>query len=300
MYRQKQLIVSHAPFLHDGGRVPERNYNILVAALPAVIMGCILFGVPALGVIALSVSSAMVWELGICKLRKSEPKIADGNAAVIGLILAMLLPAQVPWWFVITGTFLAIVLGQGIYGGIGGNPFNPAVVSALILAISWGNYFDFNEAYINYELAFAPIYPLTALKSFGPDAVANFTPADLLMGKQIGGIGAVFGIGLIIGGLFLIIRGIVRLEISLTFLAGVFITAMVFNMVDPEKYANPMFHLLTGYNPDRRVFPGARGFVLSGELRPHVDLRGRWRVHDCSDQKHRRLHRRRLVRHSAH
>ena len=247
MYRQKKLIVSHAPFLHDGGRVPERNYNIIVAALPAVVMGCIMFGVPALGVIALSVSSAMMWELAISKLRKSEPAIADGNAALIGLILAMLLPAQVPWWFVITGTFVAVVLGQGIFGGIGGNPFNPAVLSALVLFISWGNYFDFNEAYINYDLAFSPIYPLTALKSFGPDSVANFAPADLLMGKQIGGIGAVFGLGLIVGGLFLIVRGIVRWEISLTFLAGVYITAMIFNMVDPEKFANPMFHLLTGY-----------------------------------------------------
>jgi Na+-translocating ferredoxin:NAD+ oxidoreductase subunit D len=77
--------------------------------------------------------------------------------------------------------------------------------------------------------------------------VENYRAVDLLMGQQIGGIGATFGLGLIIGGLYLIVRGIVRWEISLTFLAGVYITAMVFNMVAPDKYASPMFHLLTGY-----------------------------------------------------
>ncbi len=247
MYRQKKLIVSHAPFLHDGGRVPERNVNILLAALPAVIMGCYQYGIPAIGVIALSVASAMAWELVVNYLRKMEPTIADGNAAVIGLVFGMLLPAGVPWWFVIVGTFCAVVLGQAIFGGIGGNPFNPAVVGSLILFLSWRTYFDFDVAYVNYDLAFAPLYPLTALKSLGPGAIENFKPVDLLMAKQIGGIGATFGLGLIIGGLYLILRGIVRWEISLSFLTGVFVTALVFNMVAPDKYAAPVFHLLTGY-----------------------------------------------------
>ncbi len=247
MYRQKKLIVSHAPFLHDGGRVPERNYNIFLAALPAVLMGCYQYGVPAIGVVALSVASAMLWELAVNYLRKSEPTIADGNAAVIGLIFAMLLPAEIPWWFVVTGTFVAVVLATAAFGGIGGNPFNPAVVGALVLFISWSKYFDFDIAYANYELAFAPLYPLTALKTFGPDVIENYKSVDLLMGQQIGGIGSTFGLGLIIGGLYLIVRGIVRWEIALTFLAGVFITALLFNMVAPDKYAGPVFHLLTGY-----------------------------------------------------
>jgi electron transport complex protein RnfD len=219
-----------------------------LAALPAILMGLFQYGMPAVGVVALSVSSAMLWELVVNFLRKSEKKtIGDGNAAVIGLIFAMLLPATVPWWFIITGTFFAVVIGQQIFGGIGHNPFNPVVLGALVLFVAWKNYFDFNAALVNYDFDFAPIYPLTALKSFGVSGVEGFSTMDLLMGKQTGGIGATFGLGLIIGGIYLIIRGIVRWEIALSFLAGIFITALIFNLVSPDQYAGPMFHLFSGY-----------------------------------------------------
>ncbi len=248
MYSQKKLIVSHAPFIHEGSRVPVRNYHILLAALPAVLMGLFQYGLPAVSVVALSVSSAMLWELLINVLRKSEKKtIGDGNAAVIGLVFAMLLPAVVPWWFVIVGTFFAVVIGQQIFGGIGHNPFNPVVIGALVLFVSWKNYFDFNAALVNYDFDYAAIYLLSALKSFGPSGAEGFTAMDLLMGRQTGGIGATFGLGLIIGGIYLIVRGIIRWEISVSFLAGIFVTALVFNLTNPDKYVGPMFHLLTGY-----------------------------------------------------
>jgi Na+-translocating ferredoxin:NAD+ oxidoreductase subunit D len=247
MYSQKKLIVSHAPFVHDGSRVPTRNYHVLLAALPAVLVGLYQYGIPALGVVALSVSSAILWELVVNLLRKSDKTIGDGNAAVIGLLFAMLLPATVPWWFVLTGTFFAVVIGQQIFGGIGSNPFNPVVLGALILFIGWYDYFDFNVALVNYDFRFDAIYPLTALKTFGASGVQGFTPGDLLMAKQTGGIGSTFGIGLILGGIYLIIRGIIRWEISLSFLAGIFITALIFNKVAPDQYAGPMFHLFTGY-----------------------------------------------------
>ncbi|MGW8325380.1 MAG: RnfABCDGE type electron transport complex subunit D, partial [Desulfobacterales bacterium] len=90
-------------------------------------------------------------------------------------------------------------------------------------------------------------YPLASLKHFGVFAISNLKPAALLVGQQSGGIGAIFGLGLIIGGIYLIIRGCIRWEISLSFLAGVCVTALLFNMADPTKYAGPVFHLLTGY-----------------------------------------------------
>lgn len=94
---------------------------------------------------------------------------------------------------------------------------------------------------------FSMAYPLIALKNFGVSAVSDFHAMDLLMGKQVGGIGAIFGLGLIVGGLYLIIRGFIRWEISLSFLAGVALTAFLFNASDPGKYAGAGFHLLTGY-----------------------------------------------------
>jgi Na+-translocating ferredoxin:NAD+ oxidoreductase subunit D len=247
MYSQKKLIVSHAPFIHNGSRVPTRNYHILLAALPAVLVGLYQYGIPAVGVVALSVSSAILWELVVNFLRKSDKTIGDGNAAVIGLIFAMLLPATVPWWFVITGTFFAVVVGQQIFGGIGSNPFNPVVLGALVLFLGWRDYFDFNVALVNYDFGFDAIYPLSALKTFGASGIQGFTPGDLLLAKQTGGIGSTFGLGLIVGGIYLMIRGIIRWEISLSFLVGIVITSLIFNMVAPDKYAGPMFHLFAGY-----------------------------------------------------
>jgi electron transport complex protein RnfD len=140
-----------------------------------------------------------------------------------------------------------VVIGKHIFGGIGGNPFNPVLIGLAILMMSWKDFFDFNEVLVNYDLGFAMVYPLSALKHLGTSGIDAFNTADLLMGQQSGGIGATFGLGLIIGGIYLIIRGFIRWEISVSFLAGVFITALLFNLVNSAQYAGPVFHLLTGY-----------------------------------------------------
>jgi len=244
---QKKFIVSHAPFWQDGSHITTRSYHTLLAALPAVILGMIHYGIPAVGVVSLAVSSAILWEYLLNRVMRRPVTIGDGNAALLGLLLAMLLPATAPWWMVLTGTFVAILVGKHIYGGIGGNPFHPSLVALAILMLSWKGLLDFDEALVNYELNFAMAHPLAALKHFGPSAVEAFTPGALLMGKQIGGIGSTFGLGLIAGGIYLIVRGFIRWEISVSFLAGIFVTAFIFNLADGDKYAGPTFHLLTGY-----------------------------------------------------
>jgi electron transport complex protein RnfD len=221
--------------------------TLFLATLPAVLFGFFTYGIPAVGVVALSVSSAVAWELGYNKISKRSLSIGDGNAALIGLLFAMLLPATSPWWLVVTGTFVAVIVGKQIYGGIGGNPFNPVLVGLAILTLSWKDFFDFNEVLVNYDFSYPMAYPLASLKHFGVFAISDFKPAALLMGQQSGGIGAVFGLGLILGGIYLIIRGCIRWEISISFLAGVWVTALLFNMTDPTRYAAPAFHLLTGY-----------------------------------------------------
>ncbi len=255
MFNQKKFIVSHAPFWHNGSSIAERSYNIFFAALPPVLLSIYYYGMPVLGIVALSVSSAMLWELAYTRICKMPDSIGDGNAAVIGLILAMMFPPSMPWWIVVTGTFLAVIIGKQIYGGIGGNAFNPAVLAYAILTISWKNHFSFDAAVINYDLAFITAYPMAAVKHAGmhPDlfnvkAVASsFSPIDMLMGRQVGAIGATFGLGIIIGGIYLILKGIVRWVVPVAFLAGVFFTALLFNGADPTRYAGPVFHLLGGF-----------------------------------------------------
>jgi electron transport complex protein RnfD len=248
MYSTTKLTVSHAPFWHNGSRISVKSYNILLASLVAVVPGLYRYGLPAVGVVALSIGSAVLWELLMNIVTRRPVSIGDGNAAVIGMLFAMLLPAVVPWWVVVAGTFVAIVIGKQIYGGIGGNPFNPVVVAIAILMLSWKDFLDFNTALVNYPFDFNPVYPLVLLKSFGATAVKNFSLSDLLMGRQVGGIGSTYALGLIIGGIYLMIRGFIRWEIAISFLAGIFITALGFNLYNPDVYAGPGFHLLTGYS----------------------------------------------------
>ncbi len=247
MDNRKLLVGSHAPYWHNGSSLSAKSYNIMLAALPAVFMGIAQYGAPALGVIGLSVSVAMITELIMNLAMKKPVSIGNGNAALIGLLFAMMLPAATPWWAVLTGAVVAVVIGKEVFGGIGANPFNPVIVAIALLMLSWEGIMNFDEALVNYDLGFMMNYPLTTLKHFGVYAVSDFSAADLLMGRQSGGIGATFGLGLIVGGIYLILRGMIRWEISISFLAGVFVTALLFNVSDPEKYASPIFHLFTGY-----------------------------------------------------
>jgi electron transport complex protein RnfD len=244
---EKKLVVVHAPYWHDGSKISTKNYNIMLAALPAVLMGISQYGAPALGVIAFAMACAMIWEV-IWNLILGKPaSIGDGSAAVTGLLLGMLMPATTPWWVILLGTFIAIIVGKQIFGGIGFNPLNPPMLALAMLVISFKGVFDFDEALRHYDLGFVMTYPLADLKAFGPEAIGRFGLGDLLMGKQAGAVGSTFGLGLIVGGLYLMLRGYMRWEISLSFLAGVFITALLFNLSDSAKYAGPLFHLFTGY-----------------------------------------------------
>ncbi len=254
MVNRKKFIVSHAPFWHNGSGVPERNFAILLAALPAAVFGILQYGIPALGVVALSVSSAMLWELGMNHILKRPVTIGDGNAALIGLLFAMLVPAAFPWWAVLTGTFVAIVIGKQIFGGIGANSFQPSVLSMAILTISWPTLLNFDASLLNYDFGYNMAHPLSALKNFGLDAIVSFEPMGLLLGRQTGSIGSSCGLALIIGGAYLLYRGFIRWEISVSFLAGIIVTALLFKLADPATYAGPVFHLLTGYTLIGAIF----------------------------------------------
>lgn len=248
MLNPKKFIVSHAPFWHDESKVSIRYYTILIATLPAALFGIYRFGMPALAVISLSISSAISWELLMNRLTKRSITITDGNAALIGMIFAMLLPATAPWWLVIVGTFLAIVVGKHIYGGIGANPFNPAAVAVAILMLAWKQRMDFDSALVNYVFDFPAFFPLAAVKAFGTEAVKDVAIIDLFLGRQTGGIGTICGVALLAGGIYLVFRGVIRWEIAFSFLIGVAVTAFLFNLADPAKYAPAGFHLLTGFS----------------------------------------------------
>lgn len=248
MFNEKLYVGVHAPFWHRGRTLRIKSYHVMAAALPAVIMGISIYGLPALRVVALAVSSAMAWESLMNRLMRRPATIGDGNAALIGLVLGMLMPATMPWYAVIVTSFMAMVVGKLIYGGVGCNPLNPALVGFAILMLSWKSLVDFDAALVRYDMDFYMLYPLGAVKHFGAGFAERYSLWDFLWGRQAGGIGATFGLGLLVGGCYLMVRGFVRWEICLSFLVGIFLAAWVFHLANPSKYAGPLFHLLTGYS----------------------------------------------------
>src|SRR4030042_2875102 len=137
MRNEKLLVGSHAPYWHSGISIREKSYHTLLAALPPGLMGIYQFGVPALRVMALSISCAILWELILNRVMKHPVTIGDGDAAVIGLLFGMLLPATAPWWVIALGTAVAVTVGKWIYAGPRGHPLNPAPLAIAHLTLSY-------------------------------------------------------------------------------------------------------------------------------------------------------------------
>ena len=254
------LTVSPGPHIHSGARITGISYNLLLALLPAAIMGVSHYGFDALRVICASIASAMAAEALIQTILRKPVTIADGSAAVSGFLLALMLPASVPLYVVILANFAGIIIGKQCFGGLGANPLNPVLVGWAVVRITktWAGFLDFDLMLVNYDPGFMIRYPLAALKAGGTQAVAGHDLTSLFLGQQTGGIGSSAIICLLAGGLYLVLRGFIRWEIPLFFLLGVAVVAAIFKGVDSAVYAGPLFHIFTGY-----VMIGA--FFLSTE-----------------------------------
>lgn len=241
-----KLVVSSPPHWHGKLSVSKIHHNFILALLPAVIFSLFTYGMHAVRVIALAVASAVIADILIRKAFKKQVTATDGSAFLIGLLFALILPPSVPYWFVIIGSFLCVVMGKELFGGLGSNPLNPVLVGWAILHISWPGYLNFNLGAANYDLAFPPYDPLTMLKNGGTEMISDFNLIDLLLGKQVGGLGAAAILLILIGGIYLLVRKIITWEIPVSFAAGILIMSTIFWLSNSAVYANPLFHLLTG------------------------------------------------------
>lgn len=236
------LAVSAPPYWHCGRTIQNASITTVLALLPAAVMAVMQWGMPAARVMALAVGTGVVVEYLCSRMMHREAEIDDFSTVVSCLLFAFLLPAAAPWWLVVFGAMLCISLGKMAFGGLGANPINTAIVGWAMLSVSWPTFMDPNAMQLQTDL----VDPLIRLKFFGADAVAAIPTVDLLMGKQIGGLGASQAGALLLGGAFLAARGVIRWEIAASFLLGVVATAAAFYMVDPAQYAMPHFHVLTG------------------------------------------------------
>lgn len=246
--KQGSLVVSTGPHWHGGARIPRTYQAVLLALVPATVAGIIRYGADAAGVIGLAVGSAMAAEAIWQKLTRRPVTIADGSAAVTGLLLALLLPASIPAFMVVVASVLGIIIGKQFFGGLGANPLSPALVGYGILRITepWSGYLDFDLMLVMYDVGFAKEYPEAVFKAWGIAGLQEFTNWDLFLGRQTGGIGSSQIALLLVGGLYLLARGVISWRIPLGFLIGVTVVASLLNLLDPQAYAGPVFNLITG------------------------------------------------------
>lgn len=234
--------VAAPPHWHCGRTVPGVMQQYILALLPAAVLAVVHYGFPALRVMALSCAVAVALEAACCKVMDRTSSVDDFHAVLVGLLFAFLLPAAAPWWLVTVGAAVSILMGKMLFGGLGGNPLCAPLVGWAVLTLSWPTQMD-PDAMV---LATSLVNPLTQLKYLGLEAASRVSLGDMLLGVQLGGLGASQVLALLAGAAYLAARGLLRLYIPLSFLAGVFLLGLVYFLLDGSAHPSPVFHLLTG------------------------------------------------------
>jgi len=237
-----RLIVSMSPHVRGTLTIERMMGSFLLALVPTAVVGVYRFGLPALGILLLAMATAAAVEAAIQILTKRELTIRDLHALVTGLLLALILPPTAPWWLVMTGAATAIILGKMLFGGLGAYPFNPPLVAWVVLKLSWP------ERMSSFVAPFTGEHVLTPLMAFQEDPALfySYDLWDLFVGNQAGGIGMVCGLAIVIGGLYLIARGIIRWHLPAAFLLGAGLFAWIMRMINADLYPPVGFHLAGG------------------------------------------------------
>ena len=245
-----KLIVSLSPHVHGGDSVQRNMYGVCIALVPALLASLWFFGLGAAIVLATSVLACVLFEWAIAKflLKSHRCTICDGSAVLTGLLLGFNLPSNLPLWIIVIGALVAIGVGKMTFGGLGCNPFNPALVGRVFLLISfpvqmtsWPVPGQLTELGTD---AVTGATPLAELAAGNLDAIPSAT--DLLLGNTGGSLGEVSALCLLLGLAFMLWRKIITWHIPVSILGTVAVFTAILWGVDSTQYANPLFHLLTG------------------------------------------------------
>ncbi|MBE6339709.1 MAG: RnfABCDGE type electron transport complex subunit D [Bacteroidales bacterium] len=250
-----KLTISPSPHVHSSDSVKRNMYGVLLALLPALGFSLWVFGLDSLRVVLISIVSCVLIEFLVQKfIMKVKTTICDGSAAVTGLILAFNLPSNLDWWIIVVGALFAIGVCKMTFGGLGQNIVNPAIAGRVFLLVS------FPAQMTTWPMPHAVdgttgATPLAMMKeglksgqSVSEIMAANGMPSysDMLLGNMGGSLGEMAAIALIVGLVILLCAKIITWHIPVSILATVFVFAGILNLCDPESYASPVFHLLTG------------------------------------------------------
>lgn len=253
----KNFIVTPAPHAHSGDSVRKNMLLVIIALLPAYAVSVIEFGWGALITAAISVCACVLteWVISRFVLKEQHQSISDLSAVLTGLLLAMNLPSSIDWWIVLIGAIVAIGVGKMTFGGLGQNPFNPALVGRVFLLISfpaqmttWPVAKGFATAYVDAETAATPLYYLKHMTKTGDLSVMDQLPAlkDALLGAMGGSLGEVCALALILGGLLLICCRVITWHIPVSIIATVALFAWIATPEGMESGQYVAYQLLTG------------------------------------------------------
>jgi len=252
------LNVSPSPHQQSPETTRKLMYGVVIALLPALAASIYYFGVGAIIVTLTSVFSCVAVEYIVSKyILKVKPSVSDGSAIVTGLLLAFNVPSNLPVHIIIIGAIIAIGVAKMTFGGLGNNPFNPALVGRVFLLISfpvqmtsWPVPSGFKTGYTDAVTGATPLGLLSEGVKNGESvsAIMDKVPSHMQMfyGHMGGSMGEVAALALIIGGIYLLWKKIITWHIPVSILLTVVIFTGILWLADPMKYADPVFHLLTG------------------------------------------------------
>ena len=251
------FITSPAPHVHGGDSVRKNMLLVILALLPAYVVSVIEFGWGALITAAISVAACVLteWLIGRFVLKEKRQTIGDLSAVLTGLLLAFNLPSSIDWWIVLIGAVVAIGVGKMTFGGLGQNPFNPALVGRVFLLISfpaqmttWPLAKGFETSYLDAETGATPLYYLKHMAKTGDLSVMENLPAlrDAFLGAMGGSLGEVCALALILGGLFLICARVITWHIPVSIIATVALFAWIGTPEGMEAHQYVAYQLLSG------------------------------------------------------
>lgn len=232
---EHKLILSSSPHIRSTGKASTIMRDVVIALLPATLYGIYIFGLNALTVCVLTIVTAVLAEVGVQKLRKMPITINDWSAVVTGLLLAMNIPANAPWWMPIVGSLFAVVIAKHAFGGLGHNFINPALAARAFLMSGWMGRMTAYTTPMEHTVSQAT--PLNVIKT-GINEGLSFTDSlsvlsdkvslgDMLFGNIGGVIGETSAILLILGGVYLLIRGVITFRIPVFYIGTVAILSFL-------------------------------------------------------------------------
>jgi electron transport complex protein RnfD len=237
-----KLELASSPHIHSRWNTKQAMWMVIFALVPAVISALVFFGFYQLLIIAVSVGFCVGTEAAIKTIRKRKVTVGDGSAVITGLLLALILPPNFSLVSTALGAIVAIGIGKEIFGGLGFNIFNPALVGRAFLQAAFP---------VPMTTWVEPNYASDAITSATPLASMKFDGVfadmqNLFIGNIGGSIGETSSLAILIGGIFLIAIKVVNWRVPAAMTVGVIVFGGLFWLIDPVKYPDPFFHIFAG------------------------------------------------------